>query len=478
MNFLRRFFITILLLIASLTAHPLLAQETSETADSDVLQSKNVYVVPVRGDIDSSIIYVIRRGVKAALEAEADALVLHMDTYGGRVDITQDITDILRKFEPQSETYTYIDTKAISAGAFISSATRHIYMAPGSVIGAATPVMMAPGGGAQQINESYEEKIQSALKALVRANAELHGHNPVVFDAMIDRDQGLKIGDDVVVEEGKVLTLTSMEAGKSYGGQDKPLLSSGTVKSLDDLITRIGGDPATAVRVEPTGMEQIATFIVSLSTVFIAGAVLFGYIEFKTPGIGIFGALAAVCAGLFFFGHSIAGLSGHEYLVLMFIGVVLIAIEIFLIPGTVISGFLGLVLVSVSLLLAMADTYPTDSLVPSVEVLMRPAMTFGQAMLLVIVGIYASMYFLPKTRAFQHLVLDEALPDRAEATEGQSLPAAVGAEGIAMTPLHPGGKIEVDGTPIDAFTEDGYIDKGTAIKIMSFQGTQALVEKV
>ncbi|MBX2825614.1 MAG: hypothetical protein KTR33_12845, partial [Gammaproteobacteria bacterium] len=180
----------------------------------------------------------------------------------------------------------------------------------------------------------------------------------------------------------------------------------------------------------------------------------------------------------FFFGHYIAGLSGHEYLVIMFIGVALIAIEVFIIPGTVISGVMGLALVSLSLLFAMADTYPTDSIIPSVEVLMRPAITFGQAMLLVIVGIYASIYFLPKSRAFQHLVLDEALPDREEAIEDQQLPAAVGAEGIAMTPLHPGGKIEIDGTPIDAFTEGGYIDKGTAIKIMSFKGTQALVEKV
>jgi len=478
MTLLRRLNLALLLLAAVVTAPQILAQESIEEPPTAAAAPKKVYVVPVRGDIDASIIYVIRRGVKAALEAEADALILHMDTYGGQVKITQDITDILRKFEPQAETYTYIDTKAISAGAFISSATRHIYMAPGSVIGAATPVMMAPGGGAQEMGESYEEKIQSALKALVRANAELHDHNPVVFDAMIDRDQGLKIGEETVVEEGKILTLTSKEAEKTYGGQDKPLLSSGTVKSLDDLITQIGGNPTTVVKVEPTGMEQIATFIVSLSSLFIAGAVLFGYIEFKTPGIGIFGALAALCAILFFFGHYIAGLSGHEYLVIMFIGVVLIAIEVFVIPGTIISGFFGLVLISMSLLFAMADTYPTDSIIPSVEVLLRPAATFGQAMLLVIVGIYASIYFLPKTRAFQHLVLDEALPDREEAIESQPLPAAIGSQGVAVTPLRPGGKIEIDGSPIDAFTEGGYIDQGTPIKIMRFKGSQALVEKV
>ncbi len=448
-----------------------------EVTEAPVSAAKKVYVVPVRADIDASIIYVIRRGVKAALENDADALILHMDTYGGQVKITQDITDILRKFEPQAETYTYIDTKAISAGAFISSATRHIYMAPGSVIGAATPVMMAPGGGAQEMGESYEEKIQSALKALVRANAELHGHNPVVFDAMIDRDQGLKIDDEVVVAEGKILTLTSNEASKIYGNSTEPLLSDGTVATLEDLIQQIGGSPETTVVIEPTGMEQIASFIVSLSSVFIAGALLLGYIEFKTPGFGLFGGLAIVFALLFFFGHYIAGLSGHEYMFFMLIGVVLIGIEIFLVPGTIVSGFLGLILVGTSLLFAMADIYPSDGFVPTLASLHEPAFTFGKAMLLVILGVYASIYFLPKTRAFQHLVLQTSLPDQAATQSTKAHPAEIGAQGIAMTPLHPGGKIEINGNPIDAFTEGGYIDKGTSIKVIDFRGSQALVEK-
>jgi membrane-bound serine protease (ClpP class) len=459
---------------------PQAAAEATGSA-TDISAPKKVFVIPIRADIDASIIYIIRRGVKEALENDADALILHMDTYGGQVKITQDITDILRKFEPQDQTYTYIDTKAISAGAFISSATRYIYMAPGSVIGAATPVMMAPGGGAQEMGESYEEKIQSALKALVRANAELNGHNPVVFDAMIDRDQGLEVGGETVVPAGKVLTLTSMEAEKVYGSDTKPLLSAGTVDSLDDLITQIGGSPETAVKIEATGAEQIAKFIVSISPILIAGALLLGYIEFKTPGFGLFGSVGAVLAMLFFFGHYVAGLSGNEYIIFLFIGVILIAIEIFLIPGTLVAGMTGLALVTGSLIFAMADVYPNEGFLPSASALQGPLLTFGQAMILVIAGVYASIYFLPKSRLFQHLVLDNTLASQQYPAAGQTAQSArseIGMEAMTITPLHPGGKIEVDGKPLDAFTEGGYIAQDSTVKIIDFRGSQALVEKI
>src|SRR6267154_4958983 len=97
--------------------------------------AKKVYILPIREEIKPPLVYLVRRGVKEAMESKADLLVLDMETNGGRVDVTEEIIEILNKFKGQ--TVTYVNHKAFSAGAFIAVATKKIYMAPQSVIGAA-----------------------------------------------------------------------------------------------------------------------------------------------------------------------------------------------------------------------------------------------------------------------------------------------------------------------------------------------------
>src|SRR6266850_3135759 len=133
--------------------------------------TKKVYVLPIRDDIMAPLVYIVRRGVKEAIEAKADLLVLDMETNGGRVDTTEEIIQILNQFKGQ--TVTFVNTKAFSAGAFISVATQKIFMTPGSVIGAAAPIIISPGGGGvEKTPETYEVKMTSAVSALVRASAE------------------------------------------------------------------------------------------------------------------------------------------------------------------------------------------------------------------------------------------------------------------------------------------------------------------
>src|SRR5437867_11156315 len=117
--------------------------------------SKKVYILPIRDDIMPPMVYLVRRGVKEAMEAKADLLIIDMDTNGGRVDATEEIMEIVNKFK--GHTVTYVNHKAFSAGAFISVATQKIYMAPQSVIGAAAPMLMIPGGGPTEIPQTVEE---------------------------------------------------------------------------------------------------------------------------------------------------------------------------------------------------------------------------------------------------------------------------------------------------------------------------------
>src|SRR5439155_21884266 len=136
---------------------------------------RKVYILPIRGDIMPPLVYLVRRGVKEAMEAKADLLVLDMETHGGRVDVTEEIIEILNKFKGQ--TVTYVNRKAFSAGAFISVATQKIYMAPQSVIGAAAPMLMIPGVGPTEIPQTVEAKLTSGIRDLVGANAEKNGYN-------------------------------------------------------------------------------------------------------------------------------------------------------------------------------------------------------------------------------------------------------------------------------------------------------------
>src|SRR5437867_2820865 len=207
------------------------------------------------------LVYLVRRGVKEAMEAKADLLVLDMQTNGGRVDTTREIISILDQFK--GDTVTYVNKDAFSAGAFIAVATKHIYMAPGSVIGAAAPVMFSPGGEMEKVPDTYEKKMTSAVRAMVRTSAEKNGYNVAVVEAMIDKTKGLTIDGQVIAKEGEILTLTNTEAEKKYGKPPKPLLSSGTVPTLADLLEKLGYGHAERHDLRPTGVEKLASWLVA-----------------------------------------------------------------------------------------------------------------------------------------------------------------------------------------------------------------------
>src|SRR5205814_7868307 len=239
----------LLLTISSLCGLDLFGSETGNSGQ------RKVYVLPIRSDIMPPLVYLVRRGVKAAMGAKADLLVLDMDTNGGRVDVTEEIIGILNNFK--GETATFVDKKAFSAGAFISIATQKIFMAPQSVIGAAAPIMMVPGGAPQDLPSTMQAKVTSAVRALVRTAAEKNGYNIDVVEAMIDTTKELKIDGKVLNEKGQILTLTNTEAEREYGDPPKPLLSSGTVENIEELLKKLGFAGAVRVYIKPTGAERL-----------------------------------------------------------------------------------------------------------------------------------------------------------------------------------------------------------------------------
>lgn len=439
-------------------------------------EPRRVYVVPVRDDIMPPMTYVIRRGVKEAMEAKADLLVLDMDTNGGRVDVTEEIIGILSKFN--GPTVTFVNRKAFSAGAFIAVSTEKIYMAEEAVIGAAAPMIMVPGGGPAELPASVEAKMTSGIKALIRAKAEKHGHNVEVIEAMIDRNKELIIDGTVINPKGQILTLTSSEASKSYGNPPKPLLSAGTVVSLDALLVELGYAGATRVEVRPTGVEQLAFWLNAISPVLLALGLLGVYMEFKTPGFGVPGVIAIVSLSLYFLGGYVAGLSGIEWIAVFALGVILIALELFLFPGTLALGLSGSGLVLLSLIMAAADLYPGMPAVPSLPQLQLPIRNLVIAGVLTGLGVWVLGMILPRTPAYHHLVSTTASGTVTDRQRDKTQLSQIGLEGVAVSVLRPGGKAQFGDQVLDVITEGPMVSVGTRVRIVGHSAREAIVEPV
>ncbi|HTT56487.1 MAG TPA: hypothetical protein VMF63_05220, partial [Opitutaceae bacterium] len=278
-----------------------------------------VYVLPVRDEIARPVLYILRRGLKEAIESKADAVVLDMNTPGGALDVTLDIMGDLGKFP--GRTITYVDNEAASAGSFIAATTQEIWFAPDGVIGAAAPVTST----GQDIEETMRLKIVSFLKARMRAVTEGEGYRGQVISAMIDKDYELKIGDTVIKPKGELLSLTAVEAAKTYGTPPQPLLSAGTAKTLEDLLRqKYGAGGYRTVRLEVTWSEWLAQYLNAISPVLLGLGFVCLFIEFKTPGFGFFGFAGIALLAIVFLGHYVAGFSGHEPMLVFGLGVVLV----------------------------------------------------------------------------------------------------------------------------------------------------------
>ena len=438
-------------------------------------EGKSVCVIEIREDITHNTLYLIRRGVNEAVAKGTSAIILDMATNGGHVDVTEDIIQVLE--HSPVKTYTYVNPKAYSAGAYIAAATDEIFMAPGSVIGAATPIVLIPGQGVADLPKSYEEKMTSAMRGLIRATAQQKHHNPDVFEAMVDADRGLTIDGKEISPKGKLLTVTADEAAKPYGTPAKPLLSAGTVKSLDDLLTKIGLPGATVERVKPYGFEIAARWITMLSPLLIVVGLVAIYLELKAPGLGVPTAVAVICFGTFFAGYFIAGLAGWEEAALFIVGLGLILFEV-IFPGHLVSGIVGTMLVIAALIMAMTEKFPGGPVWPGWPALEIPVLKvlggfIGSVVVMFILGRY-----LPKSPLFQKMELAAATSSAAGYTTAASdAKSLLGTAGIAETNLRPAGKARFGEQLVDVVTQGDLIEKGAKIKVKEVQGARVVVEK-
>jgi membrane-bound serine protease (ClpP class) len=457
----------------SLLASPAFPQTNRPAAGA----AAKVYIIPIREDIMPPLTYLVRRGVKEAMEAKADAIILDMKTNGGRVDVTEEIIEIIARFS--GLTVTYVNNRAFSAGAFIAVGTQKIYMAPQSVIGAAAPIVMSPGGGGvEKLPDTMEIKMNSAVRAMIRAQAEKNGHNVDVVEAMIDKTKEFLMDGEVLNREGSILTLTDRQAAKQYGTPPRPLLSLGTEESLDTLLATLGLEDAQRIEIKPTEAETLGFWINAISPILLIIGMLGLYIEFKTPGFGLPGIVGITAFALYFLGGYVAGLAGLGWAVVFVVGVALLLVELLLFPGTFVAGVAGVVLMLTALVMGMVDLYPGGPLLPTFGDLQLPLLHLALAITVSGVGVMVLTPLLPHTPWVRRMVSQGASGETSLAALTQRQASRIGLTGVAVSPLHPGGKARFGEELLDVMTQGELIAAGRALRIIAHSGPDAVVEEI
>lgn len=460
-----RTFLSIILIIFTFSV--LNAQEDS---------IKLVYKFDIKENIAPAVWHKIQKAFNEADTLDADLLLIHMNTYGGTVIDADSIrTKILNSKIP---VWVYIDNNAASAGALISIACDRIYMKQGANIGAATVV--------NQNGEKAPDKYQSYFRSIMRSTAQSHGadtivsngdtiinwhRDPIMAEAMVDEDVYIA----GVVDTGKILTFTAIEAQENN-------FCEGIYNSIGELLKNEYHNDYELKSFKPSAIDKIIGFLTNpmISGILIMGILGGIYFEMQSPGIGFPLAIAIIAAVAYFAPFYLEGLAAHWEIILFIVGLILIALEIFVIPGFGIAGALGITFTILSLTLSMLDNHNFNF-----EGVDTSAIV--QALLIVTVSLFSgfilAIWFSKKIFTAQkgpfHSLALNSFQDTSKGfisvnTEQKNM---IGKEGITHTVLRPSGKVLIEDDVWDAITEEGYLEKGTTVIVKNQAAAQLIVEK-
>lgn len=457
----------------------------SLVGDGRAQTGPEVVVAPIQGEIDRGIAPFLDRVLADAEADGAAAVLLEIDTPGGRLDAVIEMRQSL--LASPVRTIAFIDSTALSAGALIALASEEIHVVPGGIMGAATPVDGATGATA-------DAKVISAVRSLFRATAQQRDRDPLIAEAMVDPD--LEV--EGVVASGALLTL-----------DDRQLLETGYADSVVDsraeLLDELGLSERAITEVTPSLAERLVRLLTGsiLAPLLLTVGVWLLVGDLLSGGIGIGASVGIVLLGAFFYGHLLAGLSGWEDLLLVVVGVVLLLVELFVLPGVGIAGALGLAALLGGGVLAMLNR--DLDLVPTAQVL---AVAGRVTLAFVIVGvvIITIVVLLARRGGREAMVLPDGrmrgssrpvaarwlqwfgssevlapdadpTPDTRSRGRPDPLPhgALMGRHGVALTDLRPAGVARIDDHRIDVVTEGEWLAAGDPVLVISDEGYRRVV---
>jgi membrane-bound serine protease (ClpP class) len=422
--------------------------------------NKVVYVFSIHDEIGPGASRITNDALEAAYEANADYIMLDLNTFGGLVSDADLIRTAL--LQAKIPTLVFIQNNAASAGALISIACDSIYMNTGSTIGAAAVV--------NQDGSYAEEKYQSYMRNKMQATAEATNRDPKIAEGMVNPDVVI----EGVTKEGEIITF-SVDEAIQFG------YCNGKAESIEEVLALAHLNNAELIYHKVSTVEKIIQFLINpavsgvLLMLLIAGI----YFELQTPGVGFPLAASIVAAILYFAPHYLEGFAAHWEILLFIIGVVLLLVEIFILPGFGVAGIIGIGAIMISLSLALIKNINgfDFSFVPVVELGGAFLMVSGIMVVGVLFLLFASNN-IANSRIFKHLALvTEQTREEGFVINSHLDASFLGKEAVVVADLRPSGKIEIDGLQYEAQSDGVYILKGTKVIVKKHQGAYLLVKE-
>lgn len=425
-----------------------LAQENNDTL---------VVVMHIDDVIDPRMNRYTELAFEQAANLEADIVIIKMNTFGGAVNDADEIRTRILDYE--KPVWVFIDNNAASAGALISIACDSIYMSKGASIGAATVVT--------QDGTAAPDKYQSYMRSIMRSTAEAKGRDPRIAEAMVDED--LEV--DSISDAGSVVTFSTSEAIR-YG------FCENEAESLEEILKLNGVEDYKIEEFTLSSAEKVIKFFLNP---FISGLlilVIIGgiYFELQSPGIGFPLAAATIALVLYLVPYYLNGLAENWEILMFVIGITLIALEIFVIPGFGVAGVTGMAMTLASLILVMLNNDMFDfSFVNSGEIA-KAVVTMLSGLIGGMILIFFGGLKFTDSRIFQRISLQETEKRSDGYTSNFKQTSYIGRQGTAYTILRPSGKVIIDNEIFDAYTRGDYINKGDQIIVIGEEGTSLKVK--
>lgn len=415
-----------------------------------------LYRIRLDGDIDPASQRLVVLGLDKARKAGADYVMLDLNTYGGAVNAADSIRSAILNYE--KPVVAYVNMQAASAGALISIACDSIYMKTGSSIGAATVV--------DQSGNVMPDKYQSFMRGMMRSTAQANGRDPHIAESMTDTANVLSMTPSEAVAVGycEGICENTTEVARSVIGSDEFI-----IKSMED---------------DMTWLDKLIQFLLNplLQSIFMMMIIGGIFVEIRTPGIGL-PLLTAVIGALLYFAPGYLGHVVSYWEIILFIaGLVLIAVEIFVLPGFGVAGITGIIAVIVALTFAMVDNLELFHWDGSLN--LRPIIQpLGIVVISAAAAIFGSVWLVRKlysTRSFDHIALRQEM----KAEDGftgvvSGLEDLVGKEVTVFSDMRPGGKVKtIDGRILEATLKfGGFASKGETLKVISAEQGRLYCDK-
>ncbi|MBU1695960.1 MAG: serine protease [Proteobacteria bacterium] len=455
-------------------------------------KKQKVYIIPVTGTVEPGMAAYVKRALEEIKEETDAVFVFKMDTFGGRVDAALDIVDTISNV-PKGKTIAFVEKRAISAGALIALSSNFLFMKENTIIGDCAPIIQTQEG-----QEMAGEKVQTVLRAKFRALAKKNNYPVVLAESMVTIDMEVyqvvmdgrksfmdkKAYDDLTEDEKKTITSkkTIVAKGELLTMHDAEAVDLGfsqkSVKDINEALSILGYESLDIITIEESWSESMVRFLQPFLPILMIIGIGAIYTEIKAPGFGLPGVVGILCLSLVFFGQYLVGLADYTELLLLLVGVLLLGVEVFVLPGFGVAGITGLVVIAAGLVLSFQGFVVPDPSFPWEGALLMKnlAQVLGSFMLAFLISLFMIRFVLPQLSKIINGPYLEATLSNSHVDVTTALGLKPGDTGIAHSFLRPSGKVMINNKKIDAITQGEFIDQGTPVMIDKIEQNLVIVK--